>query len=43
MNQEEYNKLLLQLIQQLIKNQHEIIQLLKGKRVTFSQNTIKKI
>ena len=42
MKQEEYNQLILELIQQLIKNQNEIIQLLKlnksNKRVTFNQS-----
>ena len=41
MNQEEYNQLILELIQELIKNQNEIIQLLKVnkvKRVKFNQN-----
>ena len=32
MKQEEYNQLILELIQQLIKNQNEIIQLLKVKK-----------
>jgi hypothetical protein len=40
MNQEEYNQLILELIQQLIKNQNEIIQLLKlnksKKKVKFN-------
>jgi len=50
MNQEEYNQLILELIQELIKNQNEIIQLLskatlvkvnkvkRVKRVKFNQN-----
>lgn len=41
MKQEEYNQLILELIQQLIKNQNEIIQLLKvkksKKKVKFNQ------
>ncbi len=40
MKQEEYNQLILELIQQLIKNQNEIIQLLKlnksKKKVKFN-------
>ena len=40
MKQEEYNQLILELIQQLIKNQNEIIQLLKlnksNKKVKFN-------
>lgn len=38
MNQEEYNRLMIELMKQIIKNQSDIISMLKVKRVTFSQN-----
>ena len=38
MNQEQYNRLMIELMKQIIKNQSDIISMLKVKRVTFSQN-----
>jgi len=38
MTQEEFNRLIFELMKQIVSNQTEIISMLKGKRVTFSQN-----
>ena len=38
MTQEEFNILIFELMKQIVSNQTEIISMLKGKRVTFSQN-----
>lgn len=45
-NQKVFNELILELIKEMIKNQNEIIQLLKVnkvKRVTFTQSKVKTI
>ena len=42
MNQEEYNLLMIQLMKQIIKNQSDIISILKVKRVKFeNKNSIR--
>ena len=43
MNQEEYNQLILELIQELIKNQNEIIQLLSKADLRLSKATLVKV
>ena len=42
MNQEEYNLLMIELMKQIIKNQSDIISMLKVKRVKFeNKNSIR--